>query len=183
MSDLNIGLVYDLNGLLHRSPWLDGIILAAASPLAYVLVAAFLLYAFFLPAAYGGRWSFLAVGVVSGVVARLVVTPLIWHVYDHPRPLATLKLTQIVAVHGASFPSGHASLLFALAVTALLYDRRFGIMLVVGASIVSLARIAIGAHYPSDILGGLAVGAACAMGTYFAAEALRRARAQRKVSA
>lgn len=58
-----------------------------------------------------------------------------------------------------SFPSGHAVRAFMLAVLALgLGPAWFGGVLVVWAPLVSIARVAMGVHYLSDVIAGAALG-------------------------
>ena len=58
-----------------------------------------------------------------------------------------------------SFPSGHATRAFMLAVMALeIGPSWFGLALAVWAPLVSLARVAMGVHYVSDILAGVGLG-------------------------
>lgn len=57
-----------------------------------------------------------------------------------------------------SFPSGHATTVFALCfVVGFLAPRAFPWMLAL-AVLVALSRIVVGAHYPTDVLGGAVVG-------------------------
>lgn len=64
-----------------------------------------------------------------------------------------------------SWPSGHTTVVFAFATAVLLLERRFagaaagafGI-----AAVTGLARIAVGAHFPGDVLGGALLGASVA---------------------
>ena len=66
-----------------------------------------------------------------------------------------------------SFPSGHAARTAMLAVLALLYGPLwFGIVLVIWAPLVSLARVAMGVHYFSDIVAGILLGILAAFGFY-----------------
>jgi len=70
-----------------------------------------------------------------------------------------------------SFPSGHTTTAFALAmVVAFLSARWLWPMLAVAAA-VGLSRIAVGAHYPTDVIGGVVVGVlgAYAVRNFFAA--------------
>ncbi len=58
-----------------------------------------------------------------------------------------------------SFPSGHAARAAMLAVLALVLGPPwFAILLVVWAPLVSLARVAMGVHYLSDVVAGMAFG-------------------------
>ena len=59
-----------------------------------------------------------------------------------------------------SFPSGHAAGSFAFATFVFAMNRRAGAPLLVLASLVALSRVALGVHYPSDVLAGAALGAA-----------------------
>jgi undecaprenyl-diphosphatase len=100
--------------------------------------------------------------VLVGLLSRLSQHFLPFHV----RPLynADLQLTWPIGVewgslnHWNSFPSDHASLLFALATLIWINDRRWGVFAFVWAAITSFTRIYLGYHYPTDILGGAAMG-------------------------
>lgn len=64
-----------------------------------------------------------------------------------------------------SFPSGHtcASIGAALAMYPFL-ERKWGIPLVILAVLISLSRLYVGVHYPTDVLGGAVVGVLAAWG-------------------
>lgn len=58
-----------------------------------------------------------------------------------------------------SFPSGHAGACFAVAsVLFFCLPRRFGIPALVTAGLISFSRLYVGAHYPTDVLGGMVIG-------------------------
>jgi undecaprenyl-diphosphatase len=64
-----------------------------------------------------------------------------------------------------SFPSGHAVRAVLLAVMAVtLVPSWFAVVLVLWAPLVALARVAMGVHYLSDVLAGMALGAALGLG-------------------
>ena len=66
-----------------------------------------------------------------------------------------------------SFPSGHAARSTMLGVLALLLGPLwFGLALIVWAPLVSLARVAMGVHYFSDVAAGLILGIAAAFGFF-----------------
>jgi undecaprenyl-diphosphatase len=57
-----------------------------------------------------------------------------------------------------SFPSDHAAIATALAWTVASVHPRLGILMAFSALLVALGRIALGVHYPSDVLAGFIVG-------------------------
>ena len=69
----------------------------------------------------------------------------------------------IAPSHDGSFPSDHATASFAIAVALLLRHRRAGIVALLVATLLSLARVAVGTHYPADVLAGAALGSAAAL--------------------
>ena len=83
-----------------------------------------------------------------------------------------------------SFPSGHtcASIGAALAMYPFL-ERKWGIPLVILAVLISLSRLYVGVHYPTDVLGGAVVGAFAAWGAVRIVKhgLVRKAKKSRKV--
>ncbi|KKR38067.1 MAG: bacitracin transport permease BCRC [Candidatus Woesebacteria bacterium GW2011_GWA1_40_45] len=72
-------------------------------------------------------------------------------------------LTLTVMADG-SFPSGHTSAAFALAVTIWLHDRKIGWAYIIAAIMVGIARVLANVHYPVDILAGAILGMLTAFG-------------------
>src|SRR5690606_6431006 len=62
----------------------------------------------------------------------------------------------------ASFPSGHATTAGAVLVVASLVLPRWRWLFLLAAVAMAASRIVVGAHFPSDVIAGLAVGAAFA---------------------
>lgn len=59
----------------------------------------------------------------------------------------------------ASFPSGHTTTIMSCAMALALIFPRQRIAILVAGIVISFGRVAVGAHYPSDVLGGVALGA------------------------
>jgi undecaprenyl-diphosphatase len=68
----------------------------------------------------------------------------------------------------ASLPSGHATTVAAFVVVVGLVSRRWAIVATLFAAIVAVSRVAVGAHYPSDVIAGIFVGGAYAYGLAWA---------------
>jgi len=62
-----------------------------------------------------------------------------------------------------SFPSDHATFAFAIAVAVWKYDRKLGAVFGALAILLSAARVYVGTHYPSDVLGGAVLGTIVAL--------------------
>ena len=62
-----------------------------------------------------------------------------------------------------SFPSDHATAAFAIAVALLRRHRKAGAIALVLAGLLAIARVAVGTHYPSDVLAGALIGTTAAL--------------------
>lgn len=110
----------------------------------------------------------LAFDYLLALVAVAVVTEILKFAFDRPRPaefyseVRVLSLPFLSEFVDPAFPSGHTSRAFVFAVLLGLHVRRRFPLLILYAILVGWARIYEGVHYPSDILGGAAVGIAFA---------------------
>lgn len=89
-----------------------------------------------------------------------IITELIKTIFPTLRPFQAqnlIPLTLTIPGDGA-FPSSHSAVAFALAVTILKHDRKVGILYLVMAGLVGIARIIAHVHYPIDIMGGAVIG-------------------------
>lgn len=78
---------------------------------------------------------------------------------DAPRPFVTDGMENIFLVHSnTSFPSGHATIFFALATAIFLYSKKVGYLFFIFAILISLSRIIAHIHYPLDIFAGTVIG-------------------------
>lgn len=77
-----------------------------------------------------------------------------------PRPFVTYAdiIPLITPPVDFSFPSGHTSSSFAVAfVLFALLPRRWGVGALVAAALISLSRLYLGVHYPTDVLTGVLI--------------------------
>lgn len=120
-----------------------------------------------------------AAAVWSGGAAllALLVGQLIGGPIDRARPYEAMPKVHVLISHTTdfSFPSDHALVAGAVALGLLFANRRVGICACVAAVLMAVARVYVGAHYPGDVLAGLALGAAVAIaGAYLIVPALTR---------
>jgi len=73
----------------------------------------------------------------------------------------------IKAPSSYSFPSGHTFAGFASAVTVFINHKKEGIAAMVVAALIAFSRMYLFVHFPTDILGGMVLGAGVAVLTYF----------------
>ncbi|MBI5330280.1 MAG: glycosyltransferase family 39 protein [Betaproteobacteria bacterium] len=113
------------------------------------------------------RPDMVAAGLIAAVFATLL-TQLPKHVLDVARPV--MALGDAVHVIGptlrhGSFPSGHTTTAFVmLALAAAFLRNRAGLLwLFPLAALAGVSRIAVGAHWPLDVLAGAALGWVCGM--------------------
>jgi undecaprenyl-diphosphatase len=107
------------------------------------------------------RLIFAALAVL---ISRGFVTEVVRYLTERPRPFVTLGFEPLIE-RGAtfSFPSGHAAILFALAVVVWRLDRRWGWWFLALASLNGFARVVAGVHWPTDIVVGAVVGVVSAL--------------------
>lgn len=160
-SSLDYTVFRAVNGLAGRSAALDAVMIASAKYLPIVFALA--LVALWLSWRPGNqRGAFLA--GASALIA-LGLGQLIGMALPRPRPYLSHAVHQLIAPSlDTSFPSDHAILGFAVAVMVWKYNRRAGAALLVLATLMAIARVFVGAHYPGDVLGGAVLGTLTSVG-------------------
>lgn len=93
--------------------------------------------------------------IVSGIIKPFVA---------RPRPFLTYPVDLIVkAPSEYSFPSGHATCVFAAAMLIYFANHKWGIFAFILALIIALSRLYLFVHYPSDVLAGAILGSLVAL--------------------
>ncbi len=102
-----------------------------------------------------------------------------------PRPYAQGLGTDWLGRTGASgFPSSHASIAMAFAVAAWLnpWPFKVRVLCVAAAVLIAWSRLALGAHFPSDVAGATVLGALSALAAHQALAYVARARQRKAVA-
>lgn len=123
----------------------------------------------------GGRQGKIA---VIGLILLIVVTDqtgyrILKELFERVRPCNVLAdaITPMGCAGGFSFPSNHAVNNFAAAVFLLRLFPNYKLIFLTVAILVSISRIYLGVHYPTDVIGGALIGAA--FGYLFSIAALK----------
>ncbi|MER5974654.1 phosphatase PAP2 family protein, partial [Streptomyces sp. NPDC002055] len=164
-SNPDVSLLYDVNGLAADAPhWFDRVMEWTGE---YGILAAMALLMVWCwwgvrrredaPSGVAGLvWAPLAAGI-----AVLLNVPIRGFV-ERPRPFVDHRGLEVL-VDGKtdfSFVSDHSTMAMALGVGIFVADRRFGLAGIALAFLEGFCRVYMGVHYPSDVIGGFALGTA-----------------------
>jgi undecaprenyl-diphosphatase len=158
MNSFDYSLFQLINGLARQNKILDGPAVFLANYFQYFLIV----IAFFLVFNKTKDWrrrlfifSFFALSVI---LARGLITEIIRFFYSRPRPFVVLNISPLINhdITG-SFPSGHMTFYFVLALTIFLLNKKRAWFFVAAVILMGLARIFVGVHWPTDILGGILI--------------------------
>jgi undecaprenyl-diphosphatase len=118
------------------------------------------------------RRSRMLAGLLATCVAIALSLWMQFHLANHTRPFLDPAIPLNIADQGwildwdrrGSFPSDTATVFFALATVIFLENRLVGLFCLFWvAVIIAIPRVIFGWHYPTDIVGSLALGVACVL--------------------
>ncbi|MBI4065784.1 phosphatase PAP2 family protein [Candidatus Kaiserbacteria bacterium] len=155
---LDTQLFYLLNNLAGRSQFFDGIIVFLAGDFKYVLIVMFVAFLIFSQYPNLRKLQIIFITALSSGIAYFGVTKLVRFLYHRPRPFLDHTVNQLLTNDNWSFPSGHATFFFAVAMAVYLYNKKWGIVFFIATIFMTMSRIIAGIHYPSDIVGGAIIG-------------------------
>ncbi|MCQ9134868.1 phosphatase PAP2 family protein [Streptomyces hilarionis] len=168
-SNPDVDLLYDINGLAKDAPhWLDRVVEFVGE---YGLLLAMVLLIVW--CWWGVRRRPGGAEEAASSVAALVWAPLaaglavlvnvpIRGFVERPRPFRDHQGLEVL-VSGKtdySFVSDHATLTMAMAVGLFVANRKFGLVGIGIALLEGFCRVYMGVHYPTDVVGGFALGTA-----------------------
>lgn len=104
--------------------------------------------------------------VVIEIVSTAITVTTAWAIsgllkitIQAPRPFVNQGIENTFLVWDyTSFPSGHATIFFALATVLWLYNKRVGYTMYGAAIVIATARVLAGIHYPVDVIVGALLG-------------------------
>ncbi|MEU6098541.1 phosphatase PAP2 family protein [Streptomyces sp. NPDC047079] len=169
-SNPDVDLLYDINGLAKDAPhWFDRVMAFVGEYGLLLAMALLVLWCWWTVRRRGGAdaassvaalvWAPLAAGL-----AVLVNVPIRGFV-ERPRPFVDHQGLDVLVTGKTdySFVSDHATLTMAAAVALFVANRKFGLIGLGLALLEGFCRVYMGVHYPTDIVGGLALGTAVAL--------------------
>ncbi|MCG7526425.1 phosphatase PAP2 family protein [Streptomyces sp. OfavH-34-F] len=170
-SNPDVSLLYDINGLAKSAPtWFDRVMEFVGEygiMLGMVLVVLWCWWSVrrrgtaedSVAGVAGLVWAPLAAGV-----ALLINIP-IREFVERPRPFKDHSGLEVLVdgKNDFSFVSDHATMAMALAVGLFVAHRRFGLAAIGLALLEGFCRVYMGVHYPTDVIGGFALGTAVAL--------------------
>ncbi|GGU04294.1 MULTISPECIES: phosphatase PAP2 family protein [Streptomyces] len=170
-SNPDVSVLYDINGLAKDAPpWFDRVMEFVGEygiMLGLVLVALWCWWSVRRRGTLGDSVSALA-GLVwaplAAGVALLVNIPIRGFV-ERPRPFKDHRGLEVL-VDGKtdySFVSDHATMAMAIGVGLFVAHRKFGLAAIALAFAEGFCRVYMGVHYPTDVIGGFALGTAVAL--------------------
>ncbi|MEU1195655.1 phosphatase PAP2 family protein [Streptomyces sp. NPDC005813] len=169
-SNPDVDLLYDINGLAKDAPhWFDRIMEFVGEYGLLLGMVLLVLWCWWTVRRRGDDsaassvaalvWAPLAAGI-----AVLVNVPIRGFV-ERPRPFVDHQGLDVLVTGKTdySFVSDHATLTMAMGVALFVANRRFGLLGIGLALLEGFCRVYMGVHYPTDVVGGFALGTAVAL--------------------
>jgi len=111
------------------------------------------------------------------LIGNLGLKPLIARV----RPYETLGVESLLIPKPTdySFPSGHTMASFAAATAIFLFNKKLGIAAFALGALIAFSRLYLFVHYPTDVVGGIVIGAGIGLAAAFIVNSVRKRNAGR----
>jgi undecaprenyl-diphosphatase len=166
-SNPDVDLLYDINGLAKSAPhWFDRLMEYVGEYGLLLAMVLLVVWCWWSVRRRGGQdaassvaalvWAPLAAGI-----AVLVNVPIRGFV-ERPRPFRDHQGLDVLVPGKTdySFVSDHATFTMAIGVALFVANRRFGLVGIALALLEGFCRVFMGVHYPTDVVGGFALGTA-----------------------
>ena len=155
---MDLTILAALNSLAGKSTLLNGLLVFLAQYAVYLLAFPLLALALGIGLNHPDRMT--VVVSLLGLAVSLLVARQIGHTISGTRPFVTESWVVQLVGHKADsgLPSNHATGAFALAAGVLWSHRRTGAAMLALALLVAIGRVAVGVHWPSQVLLGALLG-------------------------
>ena len=90
------------------------------------------------------------------LIGNLTLKPLVARI--RPYDVAGFDQLLIGKLSDYSFPSGHTLASFAAATVLVVMDRKWGVVALIIATLISFSRLYLYVHFPTDVLAGFVIG-------------------------
>ena len=159
--NLDFYIFQQINNLAGESICLDALAIFFAQYFEWILL--FFLFLFLLKN-FPKNIKIAMEAFFGAILAKEIFVDIIRHLLPRPRPFVQDQIYSLIE-HAVtpSFPSAHAALYFALGTSLYLYNKKAGLLFLLAAFLISLARVFAGVHWPSDIIAGALIGAFSAL--------------------
>jgi undecaprenyl-diphosphatase len=150
---------------LHRYKGADDILIWLTEHATFITISTILLLFVVFFATRKKYYLYLAVNFSFIISISALITGLLKITIKRTRPYHLYhEIISVVESGGYSFPSGHTTEVVAFAVAGLIMikNKFINFLLILWATFIAYTRMAMGVHYPFDLLGGIVVGGAVA---------------------
>jgi undecaprenyl-diphosphatase len=164
---MNTQIFYFFYNLSHKSTMLDGVAVFITDTFDKIVLGLAICYMVYLFTTHPywklknkleKLWeAFIVTASTIGAYAAAYILKILVHA---PRPFVTHRNVYplVSETSYSSFPSGHATLFFALAMVIYFYDKRIGLVFFFFAVLIAISRMVVGVHYPIDVIAGALLG-------------------------
>ncbi|MDX6653362.1 MAG: hypothetical protein QOH18_54 [Solirubrobacterales bacterium] len=159
-------VLHTLNDFLYHHDGVEDPLLVYINASEALFVAMLVLVFLFANGERFRAWRRAALAAVLSAGVALVIAKVISELVDRARPFVVDPHgVHLFSSHAADpgFPSDHATGAFAVAMAIYLRNRLWGTVALVAAAVLSVGRVAIGVHFPSDVLAGAVLGCGVAL--------------------
>jgi len=166
-SDPDVDLLYDINGLAKDAPrWFDRAVEVVGEYGLLVALVVVVVWCWWSVRRRGGDEAAVSVAALvwaplGAAVAVLVNIPIRGFV-ERPRPFLDHPGIEVLVPGKTdySFVSAHATIAMAMGVGLFVAHRKFGLVGIGLALVEGFCQVYMGVHYPTDVVGGFALGTA-----------------------
>lgn len=154
-------ILHTLNDFLFHHDGVEDPLLAYINASEALFVGILLVVFLFANGERHRAWRRTAVAAVLSAGVALALAKVISEIVDRQRPFVDDPSgVHLFTAHTADpgFPSDHATGAFAVAMAIYLRNRLWGSIALVAATVLAVGRVAIGVHFPSDVLAGAVLG-------------------------